>query len=710
MATGLEPTGSVPDWKPDVDSTHIGDELVMATSAQVQQLYIALLGRAADKPGLDWWLENINGGERTLEQAAAAFTTSEEFVSTYGSLQGAELVTAVYSNLFERTPSQEEVTYWVNDGRPADQLLAAFLAYASPADQTVINNKVFVAQAYSNATGDDYNLDAAAQIVADVNGTTASITAALNLLENGVLPGNVPGLALIQAQKAAAAKYIAEQKAAYEALSAADKAAYSAGDKLLDAAEAKSMLDDAQNARDGVSLYSTRVLEANLADENEDLAAAKAAAIAVTGGAKAVANYESAVATLKAAQDKVDDVDLVAKAAADAGLGVALADTDATVNFAALEALVKDGSGTTFANIGDLYAFLEDPATTSYERGNVVNAIKDLPYASQVVGYANDQLAVAKAQAALGTAATVGAPVSANLVTASTVTQGGGAGSATEVSAVTFSDVAAGDTVTVGNVDLTAAAAMTGAQVADYFLNATVTGWTAASTLAANELLFTSTNVGQDVTDLTASSTTLPPVAGTGTIGAVEALGAAGKDYLDEAEQQQIAQQELKDAQEKDQDVVAAKAVYDKLAAFAKAEQDAQLALAKFDNDNADIALENLTGNGVNAQAGTSGHDVFYFGGKAAAGDDFVISGFGAAGNDFIVLGDDYSFNNGALTAGDNNVLEFFLVQGSAGAQLVIEETAFGSNATADSVATITLTGVNVDQLSFDNGVISFVA
>ncbi|WP_417787148.1 DUF4214 domain-containing protein [Stutzerimonas xanthomarina] len=154
----------------------------MATSAQVQQLYIALLGRAADKPGLDWWLENINGGERTLEQAAAAFTTSEEFVSTYGSLQGAELVTAVYTNLFERTPSQEEVAYWVADGRPADELLSAFLTYASPADQTVINNKVTVAQYYTEAAGSEIDLDAAAAIIANVNGTAVSVSTALQNL------------------------------------------------------------------------------------------------------------------------------------------------------------------------------------------------------------------------------------------------------------------------------------------------------------------------------------------------------------------------------------------------------------------------------------------------------------------------------------------------------------------------------------------------
>lgn len=154
----------------------------MATSAQVQQLYIALLGRAADKPGLDWWLENINGGERTLEQAAAAFTTSEEFVSTYGSLQGAELVTAVYTNLFERTPSQEEVAYWVADGRPADELLSAFLTYASPADQTVINNKVTVAQYYTEAAGSVVDLDAAANIIDNVTGDVATVGAALQNL------------------------------------------------------------------------------------------------------------------------------------------------------------------------------------------------------------------------------------------------------------------------------------------------------------------------------------------------------------------------------------------------------------------------------------------------------------------------------------------------------------------------------------------------
>ena len=48
-------------------STHIGDENVMAiTSAQVQQLYVAYLGRAADKAGLDYWMAELNSVPATL--------------------------------------------------------------------------------------------------------------------------------------------------------------------------------------------------------------------------------------------------------------------------------------------------------------------------------------------------------------------------------------------------------------------------------------------------------------------------------------------------------------------------------------------------------------------------------------------------------------------------------------------------------------------
>ncbi len=36
------------------------------TSAQVQQLYVAYLGRAADKAGLDYWLGELNATPATI--------------------------------------------------------------------------------------------------------------------------------------------------------------------------------------------------------------------------------------------------------------------------------------------------------------------------------------------------------------------------------------------------------------------------------------------------------------------------------------------------------------------------------------------------------------------------------------------------------------------------------------------------------------------
>lgn len=152
----------------------------MATTQQVQQLYIGLLGRAADQAGLDFWMSEIAAGKRTLTDVQAAFAASPEFKGSYGAITDrAALVEAIYVNLFERAPDAAGKAYWVGTSLTADQLISAFLQYASPADQNVINNKVTVAQYYTAAAGADVNLAAAAAVVANVDGTPASVSAAL---------------------------------------------------------------------------------------------------------------------------------------------------------------------------------------------------------------------------------------------------------------------------------------------------------------------------------------------------------------------------------------------------------------------------------------------------------------------------------------------------------------------------------------------------
>ena len=115
---------------------------------------------------------------------------------------------------------------------------------------------------------------------------------------------------------------------------------------------------------------------------------------------------------------------------------------------------------------------------------------------------------------------------------------------------------------------------------------------------------------------------------------------------------------------------------------------------------------------------------MFYFGSKAVAANDFAIGGTTTFGTgDSIVLGSGYTFNSGALSTGNNNALEFFLVKSDAGVQIVVESTVAGStNATVsatagvtttagatDTTSVITLTGVTLDHLSVANGVVSYV-
>lgn len=175
------------------------------TSAQVQELYVGLLGRAADKAGLDYWLGQLNatGSTLTLENLRANFVNEQaEYAATYGNLARADLVKAIYTNLFERTPTTEEVNYWANGTVNADQMIVAFLNGASVADQAVVSNKVVVAEYYTAAAGADFNQSAAAAIIADVNGTAASVSTALNGLPVSNATFNAAVVKLVAADKA----------------------------------------------------------------------------------------------------------------------------------------------------------------------------------------------------------------------------------------------------------------------------------------------------------------------------------------------------------------------------------------------------------------------------------------------------------------------------------------------------------------------------
>jgi hypothetical protein len=83
------------------------------TAGQVYRLYEATLNRAPDQDGLATWVHSLNGGT-SLQTAAGDFVASQEFQSTYGSLNNNDFVTLLYSNVLHRAPDSAGLTSWVN--------------------------------------------------------------------------------------------------------------------------------------------------------------------------------------------------------------------------------------------------------------------------------------------------------------------------------------------------------------------------------------------------------------------------------------------------------------------------------------------------------------------------------------------------------------------------------------------------------------------
>ena len=584
--------------------------MATTTATQIQQLYVGLLGRAADQGGLNWWADQVTTGGKTLEDVRASFVTSTEYTTTYGAAATrADLVTSIYQNLFERTPSADEVKYWAEtDTRPADQLVAAFIEFAGAADQAVINNKTFVAQTYTDTVGTGFSAEGAAAVIADVDGTPASVATALENLSSGSLPGQVPGIGLINglaSAEAALAAYETSNTANVDALVAKLAAtefntktsgldADSTYAEKLDAIKADAAEATAAKAK------TTNQLNADVLDVTADLKTIKDS-LTSADDKKLVADFDAAVAANAA---------LTAPSTADVGAATGGLGGDA--GFAAALSAVKaltgltGGPTTALASAEEVYGFYTAASTTDTDRVKLDAALKADAYASTS----------------------------------------------------SFKATAAADI--------------------------------AKNTAIANE------ESAKDLVDDNAATGDYS--------GAVSALANAKAD--------------LAEAQLADTNQAAADAIAQNQAAEVAKVTAVTEAITKFNADNVDkLELHDIAKSVVGTD---TVKDTFYFAAKADGVEyNFATKAFGAG--DSIVLGSGYSFNNGALTAGDNTKLEFFLQKTDTGTQVVIESKIFGSDSvTADAhtgvvtnpaaaVTVINLVGVTAEHLSVANGVVSYV-
>jgi len=125
-----------------------------ATSTQLQELYVAYFGRAADPSGLDYWTEK---GITTAKFAADMYVQAE-FKDVYGSLSTEAQVDQIYKNLFDRTADVDGLNYWtlqINLGNLKLAEIANHLIWAaqnnsgSSDDKTALTNRTNAAVAYT---------------------------------------------------------------------------------------------------------------------------------------------------------------------------------------------------------------------------------------------------------------------------------------------------------------------------------------------------------------------------------------------------------------------------------------------------------------------------------------------------------------------------------------------------------------------------------
>lgn len=76
------------------------------------RLYRAFLGRAPDATGLRFWIGRRRAGTWTLTKMADSFASSSEFTRKYGSLTNRQFVTRIYTDVLGRAADRSGVDYW----------------------------------------------------------------------------------------------------------------------------------------------------------------------------------------------------------------------------------------------------------------------------------------------------------------------------------------------------------------------------------------------------------------------------------------------------------------------------------------------------------------------------------------------------------------------------------------------------------------------
>jgi hypothetical protein len=86
------------------------------TALSIARLYQTVFDRTPDGSGLNFWIDQWEDISQnlSLSRIADEFVNSDEFVTTYGSLDDSAFVTALYDNVLGRTPDNTGLDFWTS--------------------------------------------------------------------------------------------------------------------------------------------------------------------------------------------------------------------------------------------------------------------------------------------------------------------------------------------------------------------------------------------------------------------------------------------------------------------------------------------------------------------------------------------------------------------------------------------------------------------
>jgi hypothetical protein len=179
-----------------------------ASAWRVTEIYLATLGYAPDQEGVQYWVNNLQGGGWTPTEVAQSFFDAPLVQAKYPSEQGNDaLVDALYQNIFGRAADAAGKAYWLGELSAGhvtrNQMIIALInaGWENPdaaADMARFGNRVRVGLAFAaeqDARGIVYSsLNAEQQATLRDLGTQVLATVAADTATRDAAMASIPGL------------------------------------------------------------------------------------------------------------------------------------------------------------------------------------------------------------------------------------------------------------------------------------------------------------------------------------------------------------------------------------------------------------------------------------------------------------------------------------------------------------------------------------